>query len=50
MIRKKKKTNLYRRVKKRLHHFLYKNRLNLNVALACLLILTAIAFVLNMMN
>ncbi|WP_190239875.1 hypothetical protein [Pelotomaculum schinkii] len=50
MIRKKKKKNLYRRAKTRINNFLYKNRLNLNVAFACLLILAAIAFVLEMMN
>jgi hypothetical protein len=50
MIRKKKQKNLYRRAKRRIIIFLAVNRRNINVALACVVILAGIAFVLKMLN
>ncbi len=50
MIRIKKKKNIYRRAKKKVKRFLYNKRFNINLALACLLILAAIIFVLKWLN
>jgi len=50
MIRKKKKVNFYRRAKKKTINFLDTNRLNINAAFACVLILAAVVFVLEMLN
>jgi len=50
MIRKKKKKNLYRKIKKKIQNLLFYNQLNINAAIGCLVILAAVVFVLNLLN